>query len=154
MMDKGTVLQGDWHDQIREVFEEGKTIWHGKNYRHEKFLDKIWEMSLNAFDIPREVQVVVDAEDNLFITHGTPGLVWFDEAPAGMKMPLRCWIHTHPFGTAYFSGRDWLTINTWRLLLPEAIVLAGKEKMTWFRDGEYTEFVRHDYYTVKGDEEE
>ena len=154
-MDKGTVLQGDWHDQIREVFEERARLMKinrlqdDHNYRDKKFLDKIWEMSLTAFDIPREVQVVVDADNKLFITHGTPGLVWFDEAPVGMKMPLRCWIHTHPFGSAYFSGRDWLTINTWRLLLPEAIVLAGREQMTWFRDGEYTEFVQKRFYEVE-----
>ena len=150
----GIVLQDDWEQQIVDVFEERARLmkinrlqdYH--NYRDENFLDKIWEMSLNAFDIPREVQIVVDADDQLFISHGSPGLVWFDEAPIGMKLPLKCWIHTHPFGSAYFSGRDWLTINTWRIMLPEAIVLGGAEKMTWFRDGEYTEFVRRDYYEV------
>lgn len=141
----GIVLQDDWEQQIVDTFETRNPI---VEYRDKNFLDKIWEMSLNAFDIPREVQVVVDADDQLFISHGTPGLVWFDEAPIGMKLPLKCWIHTHPFGQAYFSGRDWLTINTWRIMLPEAIVLGGAEKMTWFRDGEYTEFVRHNYYEV------
>ena len=150
----GIVLQDDWEQQIVDVFEERARLmkinrlqdYH--NYRNENFLDKIWEMSLNAFDIPREVQIVVDADDQLFISHGSPGLVWFDEAPVGMKIPLKCWIHTHPFGSAYFSGRDWLTINTWRMMLPEAIVLGCAEKMTWFRDGEYTEFIRRDYYEV------
>jgi len=151
----GIVLQDDWEQQIVDAFEERARLmkinrlqdYH--NYRDDNFLDKIWEMSLRAFDIPREVQVVVDADDKLFISHGTPGLVWFDEAPVGMKIPLKCWIHTHPFGAAYFSGRDWLTINTWRMMLPEAIVLGGAEKMTWFRDGEYTEFIRRDYYEVE-----
>ena len=141
----GIVLQDDWEQQIVDTFETRNPIL---EYRDEDFLDKIWEMSLHAFDIPREVQIVVDADDQLFISHGSPGLVWFDEAPVGMKIPLKCWIHTHPFGSAYFSGRDWLTINTWRMMLPEAIVLGGAEKMTWFRDGEYTEFVRRDYYEV------
>lgn len=141
----GNVIQDDWEQQIVDAFETRNPI---VEYRDENFLDKIWEMSLNAFDIPREVQVVVDADDQLFISHGSPGLVWFDEAPVGMKIPLKCWIHTHPFGSAYFSGRDWLTINTWRMMLPEAIVLGGAEKMTWFRDGEYTEFIRRDYYEV------
>ena len=144
----GNVIQDDWEQQIVDTFEQGLMYPMKVNYRNEDFLDKIWEMSLNAFDIPREVQVVVDADDQLFISHGTPGLVWFDEAPIGMKLPLKCWIHTHPFGSAYFSGRDWLTINTWRIMLPEAIVLGGAEKMTWCRDGEYTEFVRRDYYEV------
>lgn len=154
----GNVIQDDWEQQIVDTFEQGQILYDaldvdalGVNeilYRDEDFLDKIWEMSLNAFDIPREVQVVVDADNQLFISHGSPGLVWFDEAPVGMKIPLKCWIHTHPFGSAYFSGRDWLTINTWRMMLPEAIVLGGAEKMTWFRDGEYTEFVRRDYYEV------
>ena len=150
----GNVIQDDWEQQIVDVYEEKARLMqinrldNSTGYRDENFLDKIWEMSLNAFDIPREVQVVVDADDQLFISHGSPGLVWFDEAPVGMKIPLKCWIHTHPFGSAYFSGRDWLTINTWRMMLPEAIVLGGAEKMTWFRDGEYTEFIRRDYYEV------
>ena len=158
----GVVMIGDWEQQIVDIFEDSKYVANQLNkkelgsevpyhipYRNENFLNKIWEMSVDAFDIPREVQVVVDADDKLFISHGSPGLVWFDEAPVGMKIPLKCWIHTHPFGSAYFSGRDWLTINTWRMMLPEAIVLGGDEKMTWFRDGEYTEFVRRDYYEVE-----
>jgi hypothetical protein len=149
----GIVLQDDWEQQIVDAFNHqmvDEKNWKSHvPYRNKNFLDKIWEMSLHAFDIPREVQVVVDGKGRLFISHGSPGLVWFDKAPVGMSLPLRCWIHTHPFGAAYFSGTDWHTINTWRMMLPEAIVLGGKEKMTWFRDGEYTEFIRRDYYEVE-----
>ena len=146
----GVVMIDDWEQQIIDAYEQQPVITHDQVfYRNENFLDKIWEMSLHAFDIPREVQVVVDGKGKLFISHGSPGLVWFDEAPVGMSLPLKCWIHTHPFGSAYFSGRDWLTINTWRMMLPEAIVLGGDEKMTWFRDGQYTEFVRRDYYELE-----
>ena len=77
-------------------------------------LDTIWEMSLTAFDIPREVQVVVDGKMNLHISAGDPGFVWFKEPPMGMTLPIKCWIHTHPFGRAYFSGTDWNTVNIWQ----------------------------------------
>ena len=72
----------------------------------DNFLDTIWEMSLTAFDIPREVQVVVDGKMNIHISAGDPGFVWFKEPPMGMTLPIECWIHTHPFGKAYFSGTD------------------------------------------------
>ena len=137
------VMQADWDDQIKDAW-----AYSGFDYRNPEFLDTIWEMSLTALDIGREVQVVIDGKMNIYISAGDPGFVWFKEPPKGMCLPIECWIHTHPFGSAYFSGRDWLTINTWRMMLPEAIVLGGAEKMTWFRDGEYTEFIRRDYYEV------
>ena len=73
------------------------------------FHKAIWDMSLTAFDKPREVQVVIDGNDNLFISVGTPGFVSFggqNEQTHGMKFPLKEWIHTHPFGRAYFSMRS------------------------------------------------
>lgn len=147
MMDKGVVLDGEWKEKIQSAFD-----YHDADYKNEVFHNNIWDASLNAFDIPREVQVVIDANDSLYITHGNPGLVWFSgDEHIGMKLPLKCWIHTHPFGRAYFSGTDWRTINTWRPLLPEAIVLGGDEKMTWFRSGEYTVFEKVEYLE---DEEE
>ena len=52
----------------------------------------------------------------------------------GMKLPLKCWIHTHPFGRAYFSGTDKKTIDIWRPRLRSAIVLGLHEHQTWFRN--------------------
>jgi hypothetical protein len=114
--------------------------------RHTKagqnFLDAIWDMSKNAFDCDREVQVVIDSNNKLFITFGTAGFVWFhdSEEVTGMQMPIKCWIHTHPFGKAYFSGTDWDTINTYEPIMDSAIVLGGTERMTWIKEKTHTHF--------------
>ena len=108
----------------------------------ENFLDIIWEMSLTAFDIPREIQVVIDGKYNIYISAGDPGFVWFKEPPTGMTLPIECWIHTHPFGRAYFSGTDWNTIRTWEPVMNYAIVLGDNESMEWMKGTEHTVFIR------------
>ena len=55
-------------------------------------------------------------------------------------MPIKCWIHTHPFGKAYFSGTDWNTINTYEPIMDSAIVLGGTERMTWIKGKDETYF--------------
>ena len=128
----------DWEDIIIDAFNKmcasrsgsmmvAEIPWTRPNARLEGFLTVIWNMSISAFDQPREVQVIVDDECKLFISFGTPGYVDFPEEPTGMKLPLRCWIHTHPFWDAYFSGTDWKTIDTWKPLLGSAIVLGDNE---------------------------
>ena len=130
-MDNGVVLNGSWTVLIAQEWERSH------DPHDESFLDKIWEMSMTAFDIPREVQVVIDSNDKLYMDFGTPGFVSFSSVPKGMKLPIRCWIHTHPFGHAYFSGTDWKTINTQKPILKEAIVLGKNQSMRWFKkDGE------------------
>ena len=42
-----------------------------------------------------------------------------------MCLPIKCWIHTHPFGEAYFSSTDWGTINTWKTVMEYAVVLGN-----------------------------
>ena len=74
-----------------------------------------------------------------------------------MKLPLKDWIHTHPFGNAYFSGTDLKTISMWERYLDKATVLGDNEEMSiFFRVGpndehfqEYSQFV-----WVSEDEEE
>ena len=129
------VMLADWEDQIREAWVDGEL-----DFTSEVFLDTIWEMSLTAFDIPREVQVVVDGRMNLFISAGDPGFVWFKEPPTGMTLPIECWIHTHPFGKAYFSGTDWDTIRTWEPVMNYAIVLGNGESMEWIKGENHTVF--------------
>tara|TARA_R100000458_G_C8265031_1_gene240180 strand:- start:535 stop:1047 length:513 start_codon:yes stop_codon:yes gene_type:complete len=127
----------DWKRQIVDSFVAcvAKTVgpipYNNPTNEVEAFLSTIWKMSMEAFDIPREVQVVVDNQNKLFINVGTPSFVSFDGADEeeleGMKIPFKCWIHTHPFGEAYFSRTDWDTINTWKPLLSNAIVLGDNE---------------------------
>ncbi len=127
----------NWKREIVDAFVScisnttGPIPYNNPNNELEAFLSVIWEKSMKAFDIPREVQVVVDAKNTVFINVGTPSFVSFDGADEeeleGMKLPFKCWIHTHPFGQAYFSGTDWRTLNTWKPMLANAIVLGDNE---------------------------
>ena len=125
----------DWEEQIKNAWADGNF-----DFGDENFLDTIWEMSLTAFDIGREVQVVIDGKYNIYISAGDPGFVWFKEPPTGMTLPIECWIHTHPFGKAYFSGTDWNTIRTWEPVMNYAIVLGDNESMEWVKGEEHTIF--------------
>ena len=138
--DNIVVMLADWEEQIRNAWSDVVFDFTG-----EHFLDTIWEMSLHAFDIPREVQVVVDGKMNLHISAGDPGFVWFSEMPrtkngVPMKLPIECWIHTHPFGQAYFSSTDWNTIRTWEPVMNYAIVLGDNQSMEWRKGEPHTVF--------------
>ena len=131
------ILNGYWREEIEQAFENGealKSLFIDKNPRG-KFLEKIWEMSQTAFDSPREIQVVIDSNNKLFMDFGTASFVDFSKEDnlKGMKLPIRCWIHTHPFGKAFFSNTDMRTINTWKTLMVSAIVLGNNEHQTWMQ---------------------
>ena len=149
VIDDITIIIDDWQDQIKSLYKVNSILFH----------DKIWEMSQTAFDMPREIQVLIDSKDDLYISVGTPGFVSFEGQESqlpGMRIPLKQWIHTHPFGSAYFSGTDMKTIAIWHRMLMSATVLGNDERMTiYFRAGlkgeDFQEFVQ---YTWIGDEEE
>jgi proteasome lid subunit RPN8/RPN11 len=124
-------METDWKNEIREywgmVKEDAK--WNFPNADAELFLASIWKASKHDLD-GMEVQVVIDAHDNIFISSGTPSFVSFldheDELnEQKMCLPIKCWIHTHPFGEAYFSSTDWGTINTWKTVMINAVVLGN-----------------------------
>jgi hypothetical protein len=73
-----------------------------------------------------EVQVVIDSNNKCHVSTGSSGYVDFTINPVGMKLPIRCWIHTHPFGAAYFSGTDIRTVSIWKPLMECAYVLGGE----------------------------
>lgn len=88
------------------------------------FHEVIWKASTET--LPNlEVQVVIDGKNNCFVSTGTAGFVDFFEPPVGMTLPIRCWIHTHPFGAAYFSGTDIRTVSIWETNMECAYVLGG-----------------------------
>ena len=93
--------QGLIEKLIRDNFDG---VWSDK-----QFTAAIWKASTEILN-GLEVQVVVDGKDQLHISFGSPGFVSFKVQPLGMSLPVKCWIHTHPFGSAYFSGTDWNTI--------------------------------------------
>jgi len=114
-------------EDIKYSFKE-----HGEDYDDEHFHNVIWHISTEMLD-EKEVSVIVDRDNQLFISKGSRSFVDYnDESVKGMKIPLKCWIHTHPFGLAYFSGTDWYTINTQRPILDSAIVLGDNQKMKWY----------------------
>jgi len=105
--------------------------WELKKKVTDEFLSEIWKASTEV--LPHlEVQVVVDANDKLHISSGSPSYVDFQINPVGMKLPIKCWIHTHPFGQAYWSGVDWKTIDTWRPMMKKAIVLGKDQRGIWY----------------------
>tara|TARA_R110000744_G_scaffold113275_3_gene212274 strand:+ start:549 stop:1160 length:612 start_codon:yes stop_codon:yes gene_type:complete len=105
--------------------------WSLKKEVTDDFLSEIWEASTGILS-GLEVQVVIDSSDRLHISSGTAGYVDFKINPVGMKLPIKCWIHTHPFGQAYWSGIDWRTINTWRPMMKKAIVLGNNQRGIWY----------------------
>tara|TARA_B100001093_G_C26733401_1_gene973318 strand:- start:717 stop:1256 length:540 start_codon:yes stop_codon:yes gene_type:complete len=91
--------------------------------------DAIWHASTEI--LPNlEVQAIVDSKNDIYVSTGTAGYVDYltidPNLLTGMKLPIKCWIHTHPFGAAYFSGTDWRTINIWKENMACAYVLGGK----------------------------
>ena len=84
----------------------------------------IWAASTEI--LPKlEVQVVIDGKNRCFVSTGSSGFVEFLNQPVGMSLPIRCWIHTHPFGIAYFSGTDIRTVSVWQPTMETAYVLGG-----------------------------
>lgn len=102
--------------EIKELFEH---IWHAST----EILPKL------------EVQVVIDSNDVIHISSGSSGYVDFTIDPVGMKLPIKTWIHTHPFGSAYFSGTDIRTVRVWEPLMKTAHVLGGDGHYgSWFQE--------------------
>ena len=156
----------NWKEDIRKCHTQLKDDMQYlyPNNSTETFLTIIWDKSKNAFDSGREVQVLVDSKDDLYISVGSAGFVSFqnqeDELTNGapMKLPLKCWIHTHPNMSAYFSGTDWATIDTWKGNLDSAIVLGQGE--LWAYDckteiGKHVSFIKTNsgrYSVTEGEE--
>tara|TARA_R100000152_G_C6641309_1_gene85789 strand:- start:67 stop:600 length:534 start_codon:yes stop_codon:yes gene_type:complete len=89
------------------------------------FHETIWDASTEI--LPHlEVQVVIDKKNQCFVTTGSAGYVEFGmNPPVGATLPIRCWIHTHPFGSAYFSSVDIRTVSIWQPIMECAYVIGG-----------------------------
>ena len=112
------------------------------------FFEAIWHASKEILP-SLEVQVVIDSNNKCFVTTGSSGYVEFGmQPPIGMKTPVRCWIHTHPFGSAYFSGTDIRTVGIWQSMMECAIVIGGIGHYGyWLQDKPYELeiFDNHEY---------
>tara|TARA_B100001250_G_scaffold410596_1_gene437355 strand:+ start:1680 stop:2159 length:480 start_codon:yes stop_codon:yes gene_type:complete len=150
------VINYNWKSDIEDVFDNPLCSI-------EEFYEEIWIQSQTAFDMPREVQVIIDVNNQLFMSVGNPGFVSFEGQDAElynrerkMKLPIVEWIHTHPFGHAYFSGTDWMTINMWQHNMEKATVLGNNERATFEpRNGSVDRaYETHTKVKIHGEEEE
>jgi hypothetical protein len=149
----------EWKEPIKNLYDVCKEelVWVYPSSDTEAFLSQIWKQSLEAFDKPREVQIVIDSNDNIYMSVGTSGFVSFEnqeEGLTGMKLPIKCWIHTHPFGLAYFSDTDWTTINTWKGILDSAIVLGDAQYVAYNCKDRIAKRVEYGLYEQQKDGEE
>ena len=128
------MIEGMNDNELWDMCKDLINAAYANNYDDEDFHASIWQVSVDLLE-GKEVSVIVDKDNKLFISRGTASFVDYkNENVAGMKIPLRCWIHTHPFGTAYFSNTDWGTINAQAPILNSAIVLGNKERMKWWKN--------------------
>lgn len=111
-------LQGVWTNLHQE--------W-GDDAIHTKAIQEaLWKASTEM--LPNlEVQIVIDANNRAHIASGSSGFVSFLKQPKGLTLPVRCWYHTHPFGSAYFSGTDWGTVIPWTPRMECAYVVGGED---------------------------
>lgn len=154
--------QNDWYEDINDT---GYDASEGDREQAIGFVKNVWATVHNNFDSPTfhaaiweastlmlpalEVQVVIDGNNIAHVSTGSPGYVDFQINPVGMKLPIKCWIHTHPFGSAYFSGTDIRTVSIWGPKMHQAYVLGGLEhygiwtqdrpkELSIFANGEHT----------------
>ena len=134
---------------IDAYYEQGMEI--------KDLFEHIWFASTEILN-GLEVQVVIDSNDAIHISSGSAGYVYFQIDPVGMKLPIKCWIHTHPFGSAYFSGTDIRTVRTFEPVMERATVLGFNQIATWtplFQEPyEHFVWLHEDVDYIYGDEEE
>ena len=85
-------------------------------------VERRWpELWLLADKMGKEVSVLLDSENRVWVDIGTRGRVVLTP-PIGSTIPYRLWIHTHPHD-AYWSATDLNTIASHSFILESAIVL-------------------------------
>ena len=85
---------------------------------------KDWMNLWNLADfLRREVSVLFDSEDKVWVDVGTSGQVRL-APPEGAIIPFKLWIHTHPWD-AYWSSTDLNSLMQFSGILNKAIVLGN-----------------------------
>ena len=85
---------------------------------------KAWKNLWNLADLlRREVSVLFDSEDKVWVDVGTSGQVRL-APPERAIIPFKLWIHTHPWD-AYWSSTDLNSLMQFSGILNEAIVLGN-----------------------------
>ncbi|RZD47244.1 MAG: hypothetical protein CXT66_06985 [Methanobacteriota archaeon] len=84
--------------------------------------EAMWrQLWLVADSLSREVSVLFDRDDRIWVDIGTAGLVRLSP-PVGATIPFSLWIHTHPWD-AYWSSTDLATLASYSQILDKALVL-------------------------------
>ena len=74
-----------------------------------------------ADSLKREVSILFDSQGFIWVDIGTIGMVQVSP-PIGSQLPLRLWVHTHPWN-AYWSETDRRALAGFAGALDEALVL-------------------------------
>jgi hypothetical protein len=98
----------------------------------------VWNL---ADSLKREVSILFDAQGWVWVDIGTIGMVRLSP-PIGSQIPLRLWVHTHPWN-AYWSETDRRTLASVSGVLDEALVL-GHDHIVRAVHIEQTPFVDKD----------
>ena len=78
----------------------------------------VWSL---ADSLKREVSILFDSQGLIWVDIGTIGMVHVSP-PIGSELPLRLWVHTHPW-SAYWSDTDRRALAGFAGALDEALVL-------------------------------
>jgi len=85
-------------------------------------VEEDWQGLWNLADaLKREVAVLFDDQGLVWVDVGTPGMVRLSP-PVGSRLPLRLWVHTHPWD-AYWSMTDKRSLGIASGVLEKALVL-------------------------------
>ena len=103
----------DTNDHDSEVIRE-----HVACLAKRRWWRAIWEL---GDSMSREISVLIDADDKLFVDVGTSGQVKMSP-PEDAKIPFQLWLHSHPLD-AYWSSTDRDTLGCYVGLILEAVVL-------------------------------
>ena len=105
--------------------DSGVIMEHAAALAKSQMWPQLWEL---GHKMNREISILVDAEDKMYVDVGTSGQVEMSN-PLGAKIPFKSWIHTHP-DDAYWSSTDLSTLANQTGILLEAMVL-GKNHCVW-----------------------
>ncbi|MBL6896879.1 MAG: hypothetical protein ISR23_07355 [Candidatus Poseidoniaceae archaeon] len=94
-----------------------------KDYIIEQVVKENWYMVyLISKLVSREVSILIDSNDNIWVDWGTIGRVKLSP-PIGSTLPFKLWVHTHPSNTAYWSITDRNSLEMAKGILEKALVL-------------------------------
>jgi hypothetical protein len=87
-------------------------------------IERNWEaVWIIADALKREVSLLFDNQGLVWVDVGERGMVRLSP-PLGSRLPLRLWVHTHPWD-AYWSSTDRRTLATVSGILEQALVLGN-----------------------------